>query len=93
MILRRSEMVLCTRSLLIRGPNGSARVIQEGEHVRRNDPITRQYRAYFERRRPVVAMSLRPRKSGVTTGRRRGLESRDPDRVRHLTSTSGPLDH
>ncbi len=51
MILRRSGMVLCTRSLVIRSPNGWARVIQEGEQIRRDDPITRTHRAYFARRR------------------------------------------
>jgi MOSC domain-containing protein YiiM len=50
-ILRRSTTVTCTRSLLIRGPNGCARVIQEGEQVRRGDPITRTYRKYFTPRR------------------------------------------
>jgi hypothetical protein len=39
MILRRSDTVLCIRSLVIRDPRGYARVIQEGEHVRRGDPI------------------------------------------------------
>jgi hypothetical protein len=48
---RRSDTVLCTRSLLLRGPHGYARVIQEGEHVRRGDPIIRSHRAYFGRRR------------------------------------------
>jgi MOSC domain-containing protein YiiM len=51
MILRRSDTVLCMRSLVIRDPRGYARVIQEGEHVRRGDPITRRHRAHFGRRR------------------------------------------
>lgn len=69
MRLRRSDMVRCTRSLVIRGPDGWAGVIQEGEHVRRNDPITQRYRGYFERR--VVAVTLRPRKRrGVTPAKR-----------------------
>ena len=51
MTLRRADTVACTRSLLFRGPNGYARVFQEGEHVSRSDPITRTHHAYSERRR------------------------------------------
>ena len=56
---RRSDMVLCTRSLLVRGPNGYARAIQEGDQVRRGDPIIRSHRAYFARRRWFAAVSAR----------------------------------
>jgi hypothetical protein len=48
---RRSDTVTCTRSLLIRGPNGYARAIQEGEHVLRGDAIIGKHHAYFARRR------------------------------------------
>jgi hypothetical protein len=51
-------MVLCTRSLLFRGPNGYARAIQEGDQARRGDPITRTHRACFARRL-VAAVSAR----------------------------------
>jgi hypothetical protein len=50
-VIRRPDTVACTRSLLLRGANGHARVIQEGEHVLRGDPIIGKHRDHFARRR------------------------------------------